>query len=229
MSRRNLVIAAAVAALAAALALVLLSAGGADEAAGTTGEASAGVATETASQRAASPSAGARESGERSGGVAPAEPRPQAPEARAAATPATAAAAPAAPSSGAGAEGSGGSNGPASSETESKAVANKEDIRAAILALKGDLKACFEQGLKSNPELDGTVKVAFTLARSPDGGAYAREGEIDDSTLGAPLVEACILSKIQTAKFKDLKGDGEVRVRYPFRLSGDGAAGFGGQ
>ncbi|HEY3448120.1 MAG TPA: AgmX/PglI C-terminal domain-containing protein [Myxococcales bacterium] len=229
MNRRNLVIAVVLASLVAAAALVLLSPGASsDDAAAPKDEESAGVSTGAAPSPKPLPAqAGPLEAGESSGGVpAPAEPRvaPSNPGA----APAAAAAGSAGSAAGAagGSEGSGAGN---SAPAESKASANKEDIRAAILELRGQIKECFEQGLKSKPDLDGTVKVEFVLARSPDGGAYAKEGEIGDSTIGAPLVEACILSKIQSAKFKDLKGDGEVRVRYPFRLSSDQAAGFGGQ
>jgi hypothetical protein len=104
--------------------------------------------------------------------------------------------------------------------------ATKEDIRAAIHELTPEIRECFNQGLKTNPNLDGKVRVDFVLARAPDGGAYAREGEVGESTLNAPLVEACILSKLQTARFENIHGDGEVRVRYPFKLSS--GAGFGG-
>ena len=111
---------------------------------------------------------------------------------------------------------------------DSRATLSKEDIRAAIQELLPEIKDCYQQGLKGNPDLDGTVKVEFVLVNTPDGGSYAREGEINDSTLASPLVEACILSKIQKAKFKDIQGNGEVRVKYPFRMS-SGAGGFGGQ
>ncbi|MGC4117593.1 MAG: AgmX/PglI C-terminal domain-containing protein [Myxococcales bacterium] len=229
MSRRNLVIAAVLAGVVAVAAFVLLSPTGAGDEKGPSDEASAGVAVRPSSPPKDPPaSQGALEAGERSGGVvaAPAEPKPALPSpalmAASASSGSAAAPAPAAPEGGGSAPGGTG-------EPPAKALANKEDIRAAIQELKPQIKECFEQGLKTNPELDGTLKVEFTLARSPDGGAYAREGEVNDSTLKAPLVEACVLSKIQAAKFKDLKGDGEVRVRYPFRMSSDSAPGFGGQ
>jgi len=110
----------------------------------------------------------------------------------------------------------------------SNAVANKEDIRAAIRALIPEVRRCYEQGLKQRPDLSGTVRVDFTLSRAPDGGAYAKEGEIGDTTLTAPFVEACILSALQTAHFQELKGSGEVRVRYPFKFDAE-AGGFGGE
>jgi len=110
----------------------------------------------------------------------------------------------------------------------SNAVANKEDIRAAIRALIPEVRRCYEQGLKQRADLSGTVRVDFTLSRAPDGGAYAKEGEIGDTTLAAPFVEACILSALQTAHFQELKGSGEVRVRYPFKFDAE-AGGFGGE
>jgi hypothetical protein len=114
-------------------------------------------------------------------------------------------------------------------DPSSKAMANKEDIRAAIKELLPQIRDCYEQGLKQNPSLDGKARVEFVLARAPDGGAYAREGEVNESTMNAPLVEACILSKLQTAHFRDLQGEGEVRVKYPFNFHSERErGGFGG-
>lgn len=113
------------------------------------------------------------------------------------------------------------------SQSPSNAVANKEDIRAAIRALIPEVRRCYEQGLKQRAGLSGTVRVEFTLAQAPDGGAYAKQGEIGDTTLAAPFVEACILTALQSAHFQDLKGSGEVRVRYPFKFDAE-AGGFGG-
>ena len=77
------------------------------------------------------------------------------------------------------------------------------------------------------------MQVKFVLANSPDGGAVAKEGEIgESSSLQAPLVQACILSKIQTAQFQELldadgaRDSGEIRVTYPYTLTQGG--GFGG-
>lgn len=190
-------------------------------------ERSGGVAAEPPGARAPSEAVAARPaSGEP--GVAAQPPAARPPEAGfpARAGEPTAAASP--PSGAGAAEPPGaGSPRPEGGEAESKATANKDDIRAAIRDLVPQIKDCYEQGLKTNPDLGGKVVVSFVLARAPDGGSYAREGEVGDSTLSAPLVEACVLSKLQGAHFKELKGDGEVRVRYPFKFAAE-SFGFGG-
>jgi len=112
---------------------------------------------------------------------------------------------------------------------------NKEAIRAVIRQLSPMVRDCYDQGLKANPTMEGTVQVKMLLQNAPDGGAFAKEGEIGDgTTLGAPLVEACILSKMQTAHFSELtdvggaKGEGGLRVTYPFKLQpGTGFGGWG--
>lgn len=233
MDKRHLAVALAVTLLAGAGYLLLSRWSPAPE---EVDEASAGVApAQGAVARPPAPITTGERGGEISGGVVapiPAAPQPTAPAPRPGekaptSAPAAGGGAAAGAGSGVGTTGSGAGGSP---EGESKASLNKEDIRAAINELKPQIKECFEQGLKANPNLDGTVKVEFVIVGSPDGGgAYAREGEINDSSLAAPLVEACILSKIQTAKFKAIQGNGEVRVKYPFRLSSGSGGGFGGE
>ena len=83
------------------------------------------------------------------------------------------------------------------------------------------MKDCYVQGLKTSPGLEGKVVLAFTLVR-PDGSeAHASEGMVAESNLKNPLVEACMLSHIQTAKFGNLHSGPEVRVRYPLQLAPD--------
>jgi hypothetical protein len=113
------------------------------------------------------------------------------------------------------------------SASPNKAVANRDDIRESIRELLPQIKDCFEQALKLNPDLEGTAKVEFVLSKAPDGGAYAREGEVNNSTVNAPLLEACLLDRVQHAHFKELKGEGEVRVSYPFKFGS--SSGFGGK
>lgn len=111
---------------------------------------------------------------------------------------------------------------------------NKDSVRAAIKHLLPLVKDCYAQGLKTDPSMEGMIQVKVLLKNAPDGGAFAQEGEIGEaSTLQAPLVQACILSKLQTAHFPELKdyqgakGGGGLRVTYPFKLQ-QNAGGFGG-
>lgn len=98
-----------------------------------------------------------------------------------------------------------------------RASMDKEDIRKVISDLKPQFTQCYQQGRANDPKVgEGRVTVEFTLKRDVTMGSIPDEGAIAESTLNAPIVEACILEKLRGAKFPEMKGEGSVKVRYPF-------------
>ena len=80
------------------------------------------------------------------------------------------------------------------------------------------VKHCYESGLRLKEDSQGVVKVSFTLVAA-DGGGFMRDAEIADSDLQNPLIDACVLEALSTARFPMPQGEGEVRVTYPFRFA----------
>ncbi|MBS2030827.1 MAG: AgmX/PglI C-terminal domain-containing protein [Deltaproteobacteria bacterium] len=108
---------------------------------------------------------------------------------------------------------------------EERAALDKSDIQSVIRDLKPQFIDCYQQGLNQKPDLAGKVTNGFTLKRDVIMGSVPDDGSIEDSTLGAPLVEACILDKLRNAKFPEMKGKGTVSVRYPLMFANDADAG----
>jgi hypothetical protein len=100
--------------------------------------------------------------------------------------------------------------------------AESPEVQAAVRAIQPGVNDCYQQGLKQKADLGGTVTVAFTLHKDPQGGSFAKEGAVADSSLQAPQVEGCIVQQLNQARFPDIKGEGDVQVRYPFKLEPPG-------
>ncbi|MFN7130753.1 MAG: AgmX/PglI C-terminal domain-containing protein [Myxococcales bacterium] len=101
----------------------------------------------------------------------------------------------------------------------------KAAIRSAVQAILPDVRACYEEGLKNDPDLEGRVVVEFEI-EARDGKGRVVSGHVFDAETQSPFFEACVLSKISGAQFDAPEGGGTVKVRYPFVF--DTGAGFGG-
>ena len=88
----------------------------------------------------------------------------------------------------------------------------KEAIKPVITAHLGDIRRCYESGLKHHA-LAGRVFVQFTIAT--DGSVAA--STVQDSTLDDAVVEYCISDAVRTWPFPKPTG-GPVVVSYPFVL-----------
>ncbi|MFL5321726.1 MAG: AgmX/PglI C-terminal domain-containing protein [Myxococcaceae bacterium] len=124
-----------------------------------------------------------------------------------------------------GAAGSNGQSNTAVAAPDPAVVAQKDQIRKAINAVKPLIAECYRQALKTDPSLGGTVKLDFTI-ESFDGGGRMSVGEVPESELHSPFFEACVLEKVGHADFPPPDGNGTIKVRYPFHF--DPGGGFGG-
>ena len=95
-----------------------------------------------------------------------------------------------------------------------KGSLSKEAIRRVIRQHLNEVRFCYEQGLSSQPDLEGRVTVAFLI--SPAGTVQC--SSVPSSTLGAPKVDACIAKAVRRWTFPSPEDGGVVFVKYPFML-----------
>ena len=91
---------------------------------------------------------------------------------------------------------------------------DKEVIRRVIRAHVGQVKGCYEKGLKSNPGLSGRVTVQMTIGA----GGRVVASSVQQSTLNDGAVESCITAAVRRWVFPRPAGGGIVVVSYPFVL-----------
>ena len=111
-------------------------------------------------------------------------------------------------------EGEGISNVAISNDVTLEGGLSRGVILATIQKYLAQIKACYNQGLKNNPGLEGTVSMNFKI--KPTGLLqYAR---VATSSLGSALVEGCMAKKMMTWQFPKPKGGVHQDVRFPFSL-----------
>ncbi|MFK8138055.1 MAG: AgmX/PglI C-terminal domain-containing protein [Bdellovibrionales bacterium] len=89
---------------------------------------------------------------------------------------------------------------------------DREVIAAVIRKNIGEIRYCYERQLSADKDLQGKVKVEFTIDAK---GSVARQ-TVKDTTLKSAKVEGCILRRIAGWKFPKPKGGTKVLVAYPF-------------
>ena len=95
---------------------------------------------------------------------------------------------------------------------------DKEIIRRTIRRHINEVRFCYEQALVAHPSLAGRLVVQFTIA--PTGRVLA--ALVQNTTLGSPPVEACVVGAVRRWEFPQPQGGGLVSVSYPFVLSAAG-------
>jgi hypothetical protein len=96
---------------------------------------------------------------------------------------------------------------------------DKAVIQATIAKYLGQVRACYESGLQSNPALQGQVNMNFEIG----GEGQVNFANVAKSTLGHSQVESCISTKMMNWKFPKPVGGVNVKVNYPFVLRPVGA------
>ena len=89
------------------------------------------------------------------------------------------------------------------------------DIIKKVMADKaGAVKACYQKELQKNPDLSGSIKVAFMIGA--DGKVVGVK--IENSSIDSPAVENCILDNIKSWRFPQAKGGGNTKVNKTFQF-----------
>jgi hypothetical protein len=102
-----------------------------------------------------------------------------------------------------------------STGTPTRGTLPKAVIDEKLQSATPAIQACYERGLKTKPELRGSVDINFVVA--PDGKvAHADVNQSDDALADAPTID-CILAEIRKLTFPQPKG-GRVFLNYPLKL-----------
>lgn len=98
---------------------------------------------------------------------------------------------------------------------------DREGLQAAIRTAIPGMQQCYEGALQVDPELAGSVALSLTIAAQdddPETGRVTQTG-IEQSTLGQPFIEACLLQQVQPLAFEAPADGGSLQVTYPVRFA----------
>ena len=103
---------------------------------------------------------------------------------------------------------------PVTSETWVQGGLDPNEIAAVIQRHESEIRACYEKGLQTKPNLNGRLAMKFLI------GANGRvtTASINNSSLKHPGVENCIQSRLVSWLFPRPEGGVTVKVNYPFVL-----------
>lgn len=91
---------------------------------------------------------------------------------------------------------------------------DRDAIADVIMRNIGQIRFCYEQGLKGNPGLEGRVSAKFTIG----GDGFIKEAGVANTTLNSNLVEDCMMMRLKSWKFPKPKNGVDVKIVYPFVL-----------
>lgn len=97
----------------------------------------------------------------------------------------------------------------------SDSALSRAAIRKVISANMAQAQACYREGLKKDPSLEGTVVVRLVVVAS---GAVAN-AEVAASTLGDAAVEKCLTDRARTWRFPEPRGGNITIITHPFTFS----------
>jgi len=117
---------------------------------------------------------------------------------------------------------------PAEDRTEEDPTANipvgaplgsldKSIIDAKVKEVLPDVKACYNEGLTTQPDLTGRVVIKMVIGK--DGMVSSAESNPEKTTLDSAEVLDCIARKVAQLEFPPPNGGGIVIVHYPFAFS----------
>lgn len=106
---------------------------------------------------------------------------------------------------------------PIAPQEEEVSSVSKDDIRRAIRSVTPLIRQCFEDAAEKNPG-DHRVVLRFTIEGQGTSGRMD-EGEIVESSIVDPWVQACFLESLTDAQFPAPSGGGTVTVTYPFAFT----------
>ena len=90
---------------------------------------------------------------------------------------------------------------------------DRAPIIAVVRAHRPELRACYEQGLARNPNLEGTIAVRWSIASD----TTVKDVELAETTLADPCVVRCVMDEIATWSFPGFRGlRSDIRLVYPF-------------
>ena len=101
--------------------------------------------------------------------------------------------------------------------TEVRGSLSRDVIRSVVRAHLGEVRSCYEEGLRTDPNLAGRVTVSFVIG--PTGAvqtASVGSSTLVSATDADELAGACIARAVRSWLFPTPEGGGIVSVNYPF-------------
>ena len=89
-------------------------------------------------------------------------------------------------------------------------------IDDAIREHQPDIRSCYENELKKNPEISGRIAVNFVISAT----GTVKSSKVERTTVENETVESCVADQIKKIQFPAPKGGGVVIVTYPFVFEG---------
>lgn len=93
-------------------------------------------------------------------------------------------------------------------------------IRQVVMAHLAEVRACYAEGLATDPNATGRVLVRFVIG----GDGRVVESNVTSSTYPLQSVASCIARAVARWEFPEPAGGGVVIVNYPFNLRSEEAA-----
>ena len=107
---------------------------------------------------------------------------------------------------------------PTSADGGTRYALDRDGIRTAVRAAIPELRYCYEEWLKLEPEIGGKLQVTFIIDTGDGVEGRVTQLSLGDGGIGNVALEGCILSVFQDLLF-EAPGDGPLRVVYPIILS----------
>jgi hypothetical protein len=92
---------------------------------------------------------------------------------------------------------------------------DKETVRRVINQHKRQIKACYDQQLMLQPNLEGRIRVDWVISST---GRVQTAGSTANTTRSSPL-ESCLLTVVRSMIFPEAKNGQNTRVIYPWQFT----------
>jgi hypothetical protein len=93
---------------------------------------------------------------------------------------------------------------------------SREDIAAAVASKRDAARACYDEGLKRAPKLEGDLDIKWTI--DPEGRVTEVAHDTTKSTILDAGVADCVIGIIKTLRFGKSQKGYESRTHYPFNF-----------
>jgi TonB family protein len=93
---------------------------------------------------------------------------------------------------------------------------SRQDIQTIVMAHRDEARACYDQGLKDHPGIEGDLTVKWAI--DPTGKVADASVDSSKSTINEAGVGTCIVEIIKKITFAPSKGGFETRATYPFNF-----------
>jgi hypothetical protein len=88
----------------------------------------------------------------------------------------------------------------------------KDWVLKIIKSESKSIRSCYEEGLKTNPDLVGKILVDFEIEVN----GSVQVVKVESSTINNQIVENCLIEKIKTFTFPPPPEKTVVQVKFPF-------------